>query len=47
MRESRLLGLPSFVAGVLILYWSLPLGVALGRIKFWKVWGKRDDAFGW
>ena len=47
MRESKLLGLPSFALGVFILYWSLPLGVLLGRIKHWKVWGKRDDAFGW
>ena len=47
MRENKFLGLPSFLLGVFILYWSLPLAALLNRIKFWKVLGKRDDAFGW
>ena len=47
MKESKLLGLPSFALGVFLLYWSLPLGVLLGKIQYWKYWGKRDDAFGW
>ena len=42
-----LLDLPAYILGVFILYWSVPLSVALGYIKFWKLQGKRDDAYGW
>lgn len=47
MHLDKLLNLPAFVAGTLILYWSVPLGMLLGRIKPWKVVGKRDDSYGW
>ena len=47
MLLTQILGFPSFVLGVLILYWSLPLTVIQGRCKFWKLYGKRDDAYGW
>jgi len=43
----KLLNLPAFLLGVLMLYWSVPLSVLLGEIKFWKLHGKRDDAYGW
>ena len=47
MLLTQILGFPSFVLGVLFLYWSLPLAVLQGRCKFWKLYGKRDDAYGW
>lgn len=43
----KLLNFPAFLLGVLMLYWSVPLSVFLGEIKFWKLYGKRDDAYGW
>ena len=30
-----------------MLYWSLPLGAMLGKIRFWKLQGARNDAYGW
>ena len=36
-----------FLTGVFILYWSLPLGALMGRIRFWKLSGSRNDAYGW
>ncbi len=42
-----LLDLPPFLTGVFILYWSLPLGALMGRIRFWKLSGSRNDAYGW
>lgn len=47
MKPDIWLNLPAFLAGALILYWSLPLSILLGRIKPWKLFGKRDDAYGW
>ena len=43
----KVLNLPAFLLGVWMLYWSVPLSVLLGEIKFWKLFGKRDDAYGW
>lgn len=43
----KLLNLPAFLLGVLMLYWSVPLSILLGEIQFWKLYGKRDDAYGW
>ncbi|KAL3151167.1 hypothetical protein ABBQ38_013029 [Trebouxia sp. C0009 RCD-2024] len=42
-----LLDLPPFMLGVFMLYWSLPLGAMLGKIRFWKLQGPRNDAYGW
>ena len=42
-----LLDLPPFLLGVFILYWSLPVGAMLGKIRFWKLQGPRNDAYGW
>ena len=47
MRLEVLLNFPAFLTGTLILYWSVPLGMLLGKIKPWKIYGKRDDAYGW
>ena len=47
MKLVLLLNLPAFLAGTLILYWSVPLGIALNLIKPWKLLGKRDDSYGW
>ncbi|KAK9789400.1 hypothetical protein WJX73_004242 [Symbiochloris irregularis] len=41
------LNFPAFLAGALILYWSVPLGMILGKIKPWRISGRRDDAYGW
>lgn len=49
-RKSRLekaLDFPAFLLGVFILYWSVPLSALLGKIQFWKLRGRRDDAYGW
>lgn len=43
----KLLDLPAFLLGVFFLYWSVPLSALLGEIQFWKLRGKRDDAYGW
>ena len=43
----RALALPPFLAGCFMLYWSLPLSVLMNKVKFLKLYGKRDDAFGW
>ncbi len=42
-----LLTLPVFGAVVFMMYWSLVLGALLNYIQVWKLWGKRDDIFGW
>eukprot|EP00884_Botryococcus_braunii_P004043 jgi/Botrbrau1/1363/Bobra.0063s0072.1 len=41
------LDLPAFLVSVYILFWSLPLAGVIGQIKFWKLHGPRDDAYGW
>lgn len=39
--------LPAFVLGVFFLYWSLPLAALMNKVKFLKLMGKRNDAYGW
>ena len=39
--------LPAFALGVFFLYWSLPLAALMGKVKFLKLMGKRNDAYGW
>ena len=39
--------LPAFALGVFFLYWSLPLAALMGKVKFLKLVGKRNDAYGW
>lgn len=43
----QLLLLPAFCVALTFMYWSLPIGCILGRIRFLKLRGKRDDMFGW
>lgn len=44
---AKVLDLPAFLLGVFMLYWSVPLSALLGDIQFWKLRGRRDDAYGW
>ena len=44
---TRALELPAFLLGVFMLYWSLPISVLMYKVKFLKLYGKRDDAYGW
>ena len=46
-RLDALLDLPAFLASVFLLYWSLPIAALLGRVRFWQLRGRRDDALGW
>ena len=39
--------LPAFMLGVFFLYWSLPLAALMNKVKFLKLMGKRNDAYGW
>lgn len=39
--------LPAFAVGVFFLYWSLPLAALMNKVKFLKLIGKRNDAYGW
>ncbi|KAK9903375.1 hypothetical protein WJX75_004155 [Coccomyxa subellipsoidea] len=39
--------LPAFLLGVFFLYWSLPLAALMNKVKFLKLAGKRNDAYGW
>jgi hypothetical protein len=41
------LDLPAFQLAIFFLFWSLPLGAILGKIKVWRMWKGRDDAYGW
>jgi hypothetical protein len=43
----NLLDLPAFLWLVFVLYWSLPVACLTGYIKWWQLWGKRNDAIGW
>ena len=43
----KLLNLPAFLLGIFFLYWSLPLAALMNKVKFLKLWGKRNDAYGW
>lgn len=43
----KILDLPAFLLGVFFLYWSVPLSILQGKIQFWNLTGKRDDAYGW
>ena len=47
MRLDALLDLPAFLTSAFLLYWSLPIAALLGRVRFWQLRGKRDDALGW
>ena len=46
-RLDALLDLPAFLASAFLLYWSLPIAALLGRVRFWQLRGRRDDALGW
>ena len=46
-RLDALLDLPTFLASAFLLYWSLPIAALLGRVRFWQLRGRRDDALGW
>jgi hypothetical protein len=47
-RADALLDLPAFLfASAFLLYWSLPIAALLGRVRFWQLRGRRDDALGW
>ena len=49
-RRTRLdafLDLPTFLVSAFLLYWSLPIAALLGRVRFWQLRGRRDDALGW
>ena len=46
-RLDALLDLPAFLVSAFLLYWSLPIAALLGRVRFWQLRGKRDDALGW
>ena len=35
------------LASAFLLYWSLPSAALLGRVRFWQLRGRRDDALGW
>ena len=43
----KLLNLPAFLLGIFFLYWSLPLAALMNKVKFLKMAGKRNDAYGW
>jgi hypothetical protein len=43
----RIQTLPAFALGVFFLYWSLPLAALMNKVKFLKIIGKRNDAYGW
>jgi hypothetical protein len=42
-----LLNLPAFLLAVFFMYWSVPLCLLLQKFKFWRLRGKRNDAYGW
>lgn len=46
-RLDALLDLPAFLVSAFLLYWSLPIAALLGRVRFWQLRGRRDDALGW
>jgi hypothetical protein len=43
----KILNLPAFFLGIFFLYWSLPLAALMNKVKFLKLVGKRNDAYGW
>ena len=43
----KLLNLPAFMLGIFFLYWSLPMAALMNKVKFLKLVGKRNDAYGW
>jgi len=46
-RLDALADLPAFILSAFLLYWSLPIAALFGRVRFWQLKGKRDDALGW
>jgi hypothetical protein len=39
--------LPAFVLSVIVLWWSPTIGCFLNAVQFYKLFGKRNDAFKW